>query len=235
MDVAKLTAIQKNSLRRMTLLRHLPRPMAQELIARARSKKVARGAELFSAGELANCSYGVLDGWVKLFDRTCQGEEMVFGLFNSGETFGEAEVLTGGCYYARAQAVIDCELCLFDKQMLDDLSTASPEFCRGMLATLSEHLTCMSQNLEQLQTRNAEERLVQFLLSLCKSTGAGACHLKLPYEKSLIAYRLGMKPETLSRCFTKLRSIGVEVHAKQITVRNPESLAKRLPGGTRLS
>jgi hypothetical protein len=40
----------------------------------------------------------------------------------------------------------------------------------------------------------------------------------LPYDKALIAGRLGLKPESLSRAFAKLRSVGVEVHASHVVV-----------------
>jgi hypothetical protein len=40
----------------------------------------------------------------------------------------------------------------------------------------------------------------------------------LPYDKVLIAVRLGLKPESLSRAFAKLRSIGVAVHASHVAV-----------------
>ena len=35
--------------------------------------------------------------------------------------------------------------------------------------------------------------------------------MTLPYDKTLIAGRLGMKPESLSRAFARLRELGVRV------------------------
>ena len=53
--------------------------------------------------------------------------------------------------------------------------------------------------------------MAEFLLELsdCRE---GACTVTLPYDKVLIAGRLGMKPESLSRAFAKLRGFGVSVH-----------------------
>jgi Crp-like helix-turn-helix domain len=42
--------------------------------------------------------------------------------------------------------------------------------------------------------------------------------IALPYDKVLIAARLGLKPESLSRAFAKLRSVGVAVHASHVAV-----------------
>jgi hypothetical protein len=44
----------------------------------------------------------------------------------------------------------------------------------------------------------------------------GCCVIALPYDKNLIAARLGLKPESLSRAFANLRSVGVAVHAAHV-------------------
>jgi hypothetical protein len=40
----------------------------------------------------------------------------------------------------------------------------------------------------------------------------------LPYDKLLIAGRLGITPESLSRMFAKLKPAGVEVHRAHVTI-----------------
>jgi hypothetical protein len=44
--------------------------------------------------------------------------------------------------------------------------------------------------------------------------------IALPYDKVLIAARLGLKPESLSRAFAKLRTVGVEVSASHVAIRD---------------
>ena len=48
----------------------------------------------------------------------------------------------------------------------------------------------------------------------------------LPYDKSLIAGRLGLKPESLSREFAKLRAVGVDVRASTVVVRDMALLCR---------
>lgn len=43
-------------------------------------------------------------------------------------------------------------------------------------------------------------------------------HFAAFYDKSLIAGRLGLKPESLSRVFAKLRLVGVDVRASDVVV-----------------
>jgi hypothetical protein len=46
----------------------------------------------------------------------------------------------------------------------------------------------------------------------------------LPYDKVLIAGRLGLTPESLSRAFARLRSIGVVVDASHVVVKDVAKL-----------
>ena len=62
-------------------------------------------------------------------------------------------------------------------------------------------------------------------MSLCPP-GARGCTLALPYDKGLIAGRLGLEPETLSRIFAKLKRVGVEVKAADVTVADVDRLRR---------
>ena len=64
--------------------------------------------------------------------------------------------------------------------------------------------------MEQLKARTGAQRVAEFLLELAGATH-GFCEVTLPYDKVLIAGRLGMKPESLSRAFARLREYGVTV------------------------
>jgi CRP-like cAMP-binding protein len=86
-----------------------------------------------------------------------------------------------------------------------------------MIASTSQHLHRMVQRIEQLTAQSATQRVADFLtsLALCRK---GPCTIALPYDKSVIAGRLGLKPESLSRVFAKLRSVGVDVRASHVVV-----------------
>ncbi|NMD07043.1 MAG: helix-turn-helix domain-containing protein, partial [Phyllobacteriaceae bacterium] len=46
------------------------------------------------------------------------------------------------------------------------------------------------------------------------------CVVDLPYDKALIAARLGMKPESLSRAFNRLKEYGVEIVQRQAAIKS---------------
>jgi len=82
------------------------------------------------------------------------------------------------------------------------------------------------QDIEHLKAQTGFQRVAAFLASLCPE-GAGPHVITLPYDKTLIAGRLGFQPEYLSRVFAKLRRLGVNIHASHVVVTDVSKL-KRL-------
>jgi CRP-like cAMP-binding protein len=77
--------------------------------------------------------------------------------------------------------------------------------------------------LEQLKAQTGAQRVAEFLLTLCQNS-AGGCEVTLPYDKMLIAGRLGMKPESLSRAFSRLKAAGVSVSRNHAEIADIEAL-----------
>jgi CRP-like cAMP-binding protein len=86
-----------------------------------------------------------------------------------------------------------------------------------MVASTSQHLHHLVQQVEQLKAQSGVQRLAEFLTSLSQ-TRQGRCEISLPYDKMLIAAHLGLTPESLSRAFGKLREIGVTTRASQVII-----------------
>jgi CRP-like cAMP-binding protein len=82
------------------------------------------------------------------------------------------------------------------------------------------------QQVEQLTVRSSTERLADFLLKLAPAGKAGEAVVRLPLDKAMIAARLGMQPETLSRALARLRPLGIETRGSRVTIRDIESLRR---------
>lgn len=176
-----------------------------------------KGQMLFEQGDPANTFYIVLAGWVKVFRPSVMGDEAVFGVFTVGETFGEAAMFIQGQFPAAAQVVEDARLIAVHSDVFRKRVQNDPDLAFEMLAAMSRHLHSLMNQVEQLQTRSSAQRLAQFLVSLAP-VALGAAVVALPYDKSLIAHRLGMKPESLSRAFVRLRTQGVMTDGNRVMV-----------------
>ena len=132
-------------------------------------------------------------------------------------------MFAGGHFPFSAQAVTDLRVLsitskAFARCVQSDIRTAF-----AMLGSLSMRLRMLVQQVEQLQIQSAPQRVGSFLLKLCPP-GEGNASFKLPLEKSLVAKRLGIQPETFSRALAKLRPIGVEVHGSVVSSESVDAL-----------
>ena len=202
----------------------LSRDTLQDLLAGTMPRSYPKGQLLFQHGEPADAFYVVLDGWVKVFRATPSGEEAVFGVFARGETFAEAALFLGGSYPASAEVVEDARLLCVRGTPFRDRLLAQPDVALAMLASMSRHLHLIIGQVEQLQTRSSAQRLADFLLGLCP-VREGSAVVTLPYDKSLIASRLGMKPESLSRALSRLKDLGVNADGNRVIISDVEELA----------
>jgi CRP-like cAMP-binding protein len=81
--------------------------------------------------------------------------------------------------------------------------------------------------VETYSLRSSTQRVVGYLLQHCPQSGPceGSFDISLPTSKQVIASRLNLTPETLSRIFHDLSANGlIAVSGKQITVSNVKKL-----------
>lgn len=201
----------------------LPESLADRVLSQAGIRTFSRGETLFLQDDPAEAVFVVLDGWVKLFRMTQNGAEAVVGTFTRGQSFGEAVVFQRSAYPVSAEAVTDCRLLQVRAETILTMMRDQPEIAMAMVASTFRHLHDLVGQIEQLKAHSGAQRIAEFLLSLC-ACETGACTVTLPYDKSLIAGRLGMKPESLSRAFSRLKSVGVAVHQNQATISDVAAL-----------
>lgn len=211
--------------RRINIFRGLSPLMVERLIAPAVVIELKERDILFRQDDPATAFFIVVDGWLKLFRITLSGEEAVIHVFTKGDSFAEAVAFTGKTYPATAQAVSDARVVSISAAHVVKCIRDVPDIALAMIASTQAHLHVLVQQVEQLKAQTGVQRLAEFLASLT-SAESGTSTIALPYDKSLIAGRLGLKPETLSRAFAKLRSVGVHVRASDVTIRDVAKLRR---------
>ena len=211
--------------RRISIFRGLAALVVERLIAPAVALDLAERDIVFHQDDPATAFFIVVDGWLKLSRVTLAGEEAVIHLFTRGDSFAEAVAFTGKRYPATAQAVSEARVVSIPASHVVKCIRDTPDIALAMIAATQSHLRALVEQVEQLKAHTGVQRLAEFLVSLAAGT-RGSCTIALPYDKALIAGRLGLKPETLSRAFAKLRSVGVKVNASEVTIADVASLRR---------
>jgi CRP-like cAMP-binding protein len=183
---------------------------AQALVGNATPRQYEKGATLFLQGEPAAAFFIVLDGWVKIYRTTPDGLEVVLHVFKSGETFAEAAIFLGGRYPASGETVSPSRLLKIDGKNFRARIEERPALAMSMLASASYQLKFLVEQIEQIKVRSAPQRIADFMVRMTQ-VRKGSAVIELPFEKGLLANRLGMKPESFSRALAQLRTHGVTV------------------------
>ncbi|MBL6928599.1 MAG: Crp/Fnr family transcriptional regulator [Rhodospirillales bacterium] len=221
--MAGLTDKDMDIVRRAPLFSGVSEKVLGELLRDARVGEYRRGQLLFLRGDPAEHFYLLLEGWVKIFLDTPAGEQTVLEVMRSGETIAEAAIFLGMAFPASAELADDARLLEIPAQPFLNKLREDGDLALTMLGALSKRLHFLIQHIEKVQTFSTPQRLGEFLLGLGDAL-EGEMVLSLPYDKSLVAARLGMKPESLSRALAKLRDIGVETKGGEIRIADVERL-----------
>ena len=196
--------------RRSLILASAPENVARTVLDSARLRSFSRGETVFLQGERASAIYIVAEGWVKLYRIAPSGAEAVVGVFTKGSSFGEAVAFRHDTYPVAAEAVTDCALIRIEADVFLRQIRENPEVAISILSATFAHLHSLVAQVEALKAQTGAQRVAEFLLELAPCPD-GACEVTLPYDKVLIAGRLGMKPESLSRAFARLKDQGVTI------------------------
>jgi CRP-like cAMP-binding protein len=209
--------------RSAALFSSLPHELAGSILKQATARAFRRGETIFIQGDIAQSIYVVLDGWVKLFRITPTGAEAVVGVFTKGRSFGEAVAFDHAPLPVTAEAVTDTRLLMIRTSILSNMMQERPEIATAIVASTFRHLHALVAQIEQLKAHTGAQRVAEFLLELCECQ-SGSCTITLPYDKSLIAGRLGMQPPSLSRAFNRLEEHGVKISQNMATISDVDKL-----------
>ena len=148
-------------------------------------RRYERNAVLFIAGEPATRFFVVLDGWIRLFRHTPEGQESTIGLFRPGREFAEAAMLDGGSYPVSCTVVARARLLTIPAAPFSRTcgrTPISPSICWPRCT-----VTCVGwcSQVEQLTSRSSVQRVADFLLRLCPP-GQHRADVELPLDKGVL-------------------------------------------------
>jgi CRP-like cAMP-binding protein len=202
----------------LPLFRQLRESEIVSLAAGTREIGLAKGQTLFQKGCLLDGFYVTVHGQIKLAFSSPQGNEKVVSIIESGQSFGEAVMFMEEPCPVFAQALEDSRLLYIAKQGIFAAIDHDSAFAHRMLAGLSMRLHGLIQDVENYSLHSSTQRVIGFLLQLA-GVPSGRVEFELPANKHIIASRLNLTPETLSRILHSLSEPGlISVKGRRIAV-----------------
>jgi CRP-like cAMP-binding protein len=214
-------------LARMPLFSAMSPDDLESIGAATREKRLQKGEMLFQRGDAPKGFYYVIFGQMKLAFSSPQGNEKVVEILGPHQSFGEAVMFMDRNYPVFAEALADTLLLHVGREAVLDQIDHDPGFARRMLAGMAIRLHTMVRDVESYSLRSSTQRVIGYLL---QQAHTAPCEdrqqvIDLPTSKQIIASRLNLTPETLSRIFHDLSSNQlISVHGKQITLHDLDKL-----------
>jgi CRP/FNR family transcriptional activator FtrB len=187
---------------------------------------------LCTQGELPAVLHLVLDGQVALSGAAPDGSQAVMEVVRPGPcaSFVLAAVLTDQPYLMTATAITEAKVLMIRAPALRALIRTEAEIALTLLGTVARDFRAMVRQVRDLKLRTATQRLGCYLLALVSDPTATSVRLRLPFDKSLLAGRLGCRQDSLSRAFAMLRDFGVETHGAVVILHDiPRLKAYAMP------
>jgi len=208
-------------LSRLPLFQDLNVAQIDSVASGARICQLPKGEFLFRQGDESHGFFVVVGGQIKLAFASTRGNEKVVEIIGPRQSFGEAVMFMGRPYPVFAQALADTLVLHIARQTVFDLLATDTTFARAMLAGLSRRLHSLIEDVESYSLRSGLQRVIGYLLQQCadQEKREDEPSVTLPISKQVLASRLNLTPETLSRVLHDLTQANlISVQGRQITI-----------------
>lgn len=180
--------------------------------------------ELIRETEPADFLHVVVDGQVEMFS-SYRDRETTVGVLGPGSSFIAAAVLLDRVYLKSARALSPSRILMLPADAVRRQFHEDSAFARSMANELALAYRSVVKELKNQKLRSGLERLANWLLAYHAQAGAPA-RFELPFDKKVLASRLGMAPEVLSRSFAALVPYRVAVDGAFVELRDLPALTK---------
>jgi len=213
-------------LRQCVLLQPLEVDDFDKIVSISHAKQLTENSMLFKQGDALTDIYLLISGGIKLQRLAPSGDEKVIEIIRPGQTFAEAVLFSGGARYpVSAVTVLPSVVIGIQAKSYLTLLNSSNSLCLNLMAKLSQRLHWMVNEVDRLSLHNATFRLTCYLLSHISEDENDRTDVNLSVPKHVIASRLSITPETLSRSLKDLSRQGlIKLDGAQIDLVNVDKL-----------
>lgn len=220
----KLSARDRDIVLRSALLADLE-PRLQRRVLEATSLVACHAREvIIPLDSTPRNFFVVLSGHVRLYRTDSKGREADIAIYGSGDVFGECAMFLDGCFPFRVQAAEATMLAALDIPAIVATMKEEPSLLLAISRIMARHSMDARLSVANDRLNTAPQRVAKYLLELWRAQGGPGSAFRLPFQKSLLAGKLGLAPEALSRAFAMLQNTGVSISGRMVQITDAEAL-----------
>lgn len=204
----------------------------EALAAQSTIYNFPKGHMVFMTHDKADNFFIILEGWIKLYRETIDGDQAIIDVLTTNHMFGDTAIFEEDTYPSSAEIVEPTKVISLPLSLLKFEIEKNPKLAMAMMSSMARYRKQQDQEIENRTLKNAPQRIGCFLLRLVNQNQQGKVTIDLPYDKTLVASKLGMQPETFSRALNKLKDhIDMDVSGGKIEIDNIAELVDYACGG----
>jgi len=211
-------------LRRTDLLRSVPAPDLEAVVAVSRLRSFRRAQVVFTRGDPGDTLIVVISGLVKVVVRSADGGELTLTIIPPGGVFGELSIADGGPRSADAETLEACQLLLVPRETIQDICARVPSAAQALTTSIAAILRRLTEEASDLVFLDLPRRVAKVLLSQAKDDD-GVIRLHLRQEE--IAHQVGGTRQSVNAALRGFERRGwIEVHDRAVTVTQAAGLGR---------
>ena len=195
-----------------------------EILASARIQTYPVHAEIVREGEPADYLHILLAGLVQVVAHD-SGHETTISVLEPPNAFVMAAVYLDRPYLQAARTLDPTTVLLLNAEPIRRLTKTDIALSNNVAHELAQAYRMVAQELKNQKLRPGLQRLANWLVRRDIETGETG-RFAIPFDKKVLAAKLGMAPEVLSRSFATLAKYDVAVQGRDVEIRDMKSLMR---------
>jgi CRP-like cAMP-binding protein len=205
-------------LRDVSMFEGLEDRILERIAAIAESHVFDAGHRLIGQGDVDTPFCLLIEGQISTFRTAPDGTITVVDVTQPSGQTGLQAVLTQLPALIGVETVAPSRMILIDGAGFRALLPEEPSLATAVLRAEAMALRALVLQVCDLKLRTTAQRLGHYLLELAPDQTSRSATLRLPFDKRLLAARLGCRQENLSRAFATLRDMGVETRGARVVL-----------------
>lgn len=213
-----------DSMKQLPLFQGVDCVVVEAMLRAAYLQRFPAHVELVREGEPADFLHVIVDGYVEVYS-SYRDRETTVAVLGAGHSFIVAAVILDRIYLKSARALTSTKVLLIPAEAVRQAFGDDAAFARALAVELATAYRSVVKELKNQKLRSSLDRLANWILTQDAVAGSPG-KIEVPFDKKVLASRLGMAPEVLSRSFAALQPYHVKVSGSVITIDDRDALIK---------
>jgi len=203
-----------DAIRQLEIFRQAAPATTEALVGPSFYQRFPPGVLLVEQNTMQDFLYVLVEGQVEMF-ASSHGKETVLEIVEPVGLFILAAILNDDVCLQSGRTLKESRVLMIPGNLVREAMTKDLVFMRAVVTDLAKRYRTTIKELKNQKLRNSTQRLANWLLAEATNRN-NAQYIDMAFEKRLLASRLGMTPENLSRALATLHQHGVTSDGSRI-------------------